>query len=449
MAPSRRRPFLILAVLVLLLAACEEAPAGGDATPATAAARPAPTEFVLPTLYPTQTLPGQQPTATPTLAPTARPQSTADLQQQLVEIRYAIPALGLDRRLEGNVAGTVTVVDEAAGVAATLQNQGGVLFELQAALPELELANLPGGCAGCVQFSYRLPLSGEEAEGWLQDPVMLASVENYLSLALGPHWPAGTVVGLRRSASPYQVAHTIAFTAAGERYRWQATEPEVAGPEEAELPPLPEAAIALADEYAVTCPGAPLETLYLQALQPGGEGEGVTTTISCPAFSLPPALLPLYAALDEQIAPLFAGDDIAPPPSEIPLETMVVYELPGDARLLLLLDDTALFEVPGSGDEPGALSLAPGTVVSVTASLEESGALAPGVAAYTAAEAEHILLVRTASGMAEAAWDEEPPPVLAPVLETLNAIWEPLAGAPPPPTGAPAATGTPEPSATP
>lgn len=432
--------FPMLALVLLGLAACADEPAGGSATPATAAARPAPTEFVLPTLYPSPTRDSRQPTATPTVAPTARPESTADLQQQLVELRYTVPALGLDRRLEANVAGTVTVVDEAAGIAATLQNQGGVLVDLQSALPELELAPLPEGCTGCVQFSYRLPLSGDEAEGWLQDPVMLASVENYLAITLGPHWPAGAVVGLRRSASPYQVAHTIAYTAAGELYRWRATDPEVAGPEQAEPPALPGPETVVAGEYSVTCPGAPLETLYLR---PGAEGESVTATISCPAFALPPALLPLYAALDAQLAPLFAGDEIAPPPSEIPLETMIVYEQPDVGRLLLLMDDTALFEAAGSA-EPDSLSLQAGTVLSLTATLEESGALAPGVGGYTAAEASSMLLVRTASGMAEAVWDGEPPAALAPGVERLEAVWEQLAG-PPLPEGTP----TPEPSPTP
>jgi len=425
----------LLALALLGLAACAGEPADGSATPATVAARPAATQFALPTLYPSATADSRQPTATPTAAPTARPASTADLQQQLVELRYTIPALGLDRRLEGNVAGAVTVVDEAAGVAATLQNQGGVLLELQTALPELALAPLPDGCAGCVQFSYRLPLSGEEAEGWLQEPVMLASVENYLTITLGPHWPAGTVVGLRRSASPYQVAHTIAYTAAGELYRWRATDPEVAGPEAAEPPALPVLEPPLAGDYRVTCPGAPLETLYL----PATEGEGATATVICPAFSLPPALLPLYAALDAQAAPLFAADELGPPPSDIPLETMILYERPGVGRLLLLMDDTALFEAAGAGDEANSLSLEPGTVLSLTATLEESGALAQGVAGYTAAQAGSILLARTASGMAEAVWDGEPPEALAPGVEALVAVWEQLA----------APEATPEPSPTP
>jgi hypothetical protein len=415
---------------------------------------------VLPTLLPSATAVSQQPTATPTLAATSEPEATADLQQQLVELRYAIPALGLDRRLEGNVASTVTVVDEAAGVAATLQNQGGVLLDLQAALPELELAPLPNGCTGCVQLSYSLPLGGEEGSGWLQDPVMLASVENYFALTLGPHWPASTVAGLRRSASPYEVAHAVAFTSSGELYRWRATEPEVAGPEESELPPLPAPDAQLAAEYRVTCPGSPLETLYLS---PGGEGEAVTTTISCPAFSLPPALLPLYLALNAQTAPLLAGDDMASPPSDIPLETMVVYELPGDGRLLLLLGDTARFSVPGSEDGPDSLALEPGAVLSVTETLAASGALSPTLTGYTAAEADHILLVRTESGMAEAVWDEEPPNALLPGLAMLDAIWEQMAGTPlnvtvtpvpagtagtPAPAGTPA-TATPRPSATP
>ena len=63
--------FPMLALVLLGLAACADEPAGGSATPATAAARPAPTEFVLPTLYPSPTRDSRQPTATPTAAPTS------------------------------------------------------------------------------------------------------------------------------------------------------------------------------------------------------------------------------------------------------------------------------------------------------------------------------------------------------------------------------------------
>src|SRR5690606_6281012 len=136
--------------------------------------------------------------------------------------------------------------------------------------------------------------------------------------------------------------------------------------------------------------------------------------------------VPLYSVLDAQLAPLFTDDEIAQPPSDIPLETMIVYEKPGAGRILLLMDDTALFEAEGGGDDAEPLSLEPGSVISLTAALEESGALTPGVAGYTAAEAGSILLVRTTSGMAEVVWDGEPPAALAPGVETLDAIWEQL-----------------------
>lgn len=274
----RRAGPTLFGLLVLLgLAACVQE---GAVTPElTAAARPAPTLVVLPTLYPSPTSARESPTATPAMPATRAPEATADLQQTVVSLHYQIPAIGLDRRLEGNVAGTVTVVDEAAGLAATLAHQGGVLFELQSALPELELAPLPAGCEGCVAFSYSLPLSGEEDSGWLQDAVMLASVENYLALTLGPHWPEGTIAGLRRSASPYHVAQTAAVTADGELYRWRATAPDVSAAESSALPPLPDQPESLAPEYAVTCPGAPLETLYVN---PAGHGsaEGQSVAIS-------------------------------------------------------------------------------------------------------------------------------------------------------------------------
>lgn len=449
------RTLVLAAALALVLTGCGD---GGNPPTenVTAAARPAPTTFALPTLYPTTTRASQQPTATREMPATPLPESTADLQQTVVSFRYVIPALGLERRLEGTVGGTVTVVDEAAGLAATLQNQGGVLFELQSALPELELAELPNGCAGCVAFAYSLPIQGEEDYGWLQDPVMLASVENYLAITLGPHWPEGTVVGLRRSASPYHVAHTIAVTGAGEMYRWLATEPEVGSAEQGALPPLPDAGTTLAAEYSVVCPGSALETLYLASL--GDEEAGATTvSITCPAFSLPTSLLPAYRALDEEVAPLLVSGNFPIPPSEIALTTMVVYERAGNGRLSLLLDDLALTE-DGSG-EVITHTLDAGTVISLTAALEESEALSPGVTSYTAAESAHILLVRTATGMAESAWDGAPPEGLVPAVDELATLWAELAPDSSPPadgtgtpetvvTGTPAATGSPPPQVT-
>jgi hypothetical protein len=428
--------------LALFLFACAE---DGTPAPELTAIRPAPTQFVLPTLYPTATSARQQPTPTREMPATRAPEATADLKQTAVAFHYTIPALGLDRRLEANVAGTVTVVDEAAGLAATLSHQGGVLFELQTALPELELAELPEGCQGCVAFSYSLPLSGEEGSGWLQDPVMLASVENYLALTLGPHWPAGTIAGLRRSASPYHVSHTVALTSGGELYRWRATVPEVSGAEEGSLPPLPSAEAELAAEYRVICPGAPLETLFIDRGAEDGEG-GASISILCPAFSLPATLVPLYVTLDELLAPLLDEEELAVPPSDIPLSTMVGYEKAGTGRILLLDGDQALLV-----DQTGEVltsTLAAGTVVSMTAALEDSGVLKSGVDAYTTAEAAHILMVRTATGMAEVAWDETPPAALEPALLNLESIWEqalPASTA----TATPPEEATPDPTASP
>jgi hypothetical protein len=422
----------------------------GDVTPSPelTAIRPAPAQFALPTLYPTATSARQQPTPTREMPATRAPEATADLQQTAVAFHYAVPALGLDRRLEASVAGTVTVVDEAAGLAATLSHQGGVLFELQTALPELELADLPEGCGGCVAFSYSLPLSGEADSGWLQDPVMLASVENYLALTLGPHWPEGTIAGLRRSASPYHVAQTVALTAGGELYRWRATAPEVSGAEEGTLPPLPGVEVELAAQYRVICPGAPLETLFIDRGAGDGEG-GVSIAISCPAFALPVTLVPLYVALDELLAPLLEEERLAVPPSDIPLDTMVIYEKAGSGRLLLLDGDRAM--ISGQNGEVLTSTLAAGTVLSMTTALVDSGVLAAGVAAYTEAEAPHILLVRTEMGMAETAWDEAPPPALAPPLRALESLWEQAlpAVAPPAATEMPPEEATPQATATP
>lgn len=450
---------LLLWLLFLVAASgCEERPAmTATAGPRLESARQnTATPFTLPSPYPSRTLSPRQMTATPQMPPTQTPDATADLTQKMIEFRMTIPVLGLDRRLEGSVNGAITVVDETTGVAALLEHQGGVLFELQEALPALELAPLPEDCAGCVAFSYRLPLNDEEDSGWLQDPVMLASIENYMALTLGPHWPEGTVLGLRRSATPYQVAHLIALTAEGDLYRWRAIEAEVEGPTAAGLPPLPERSATLAPEYSAACPAAPVELLYVDRLPAEEEGETAITVI-CPAFSLPTTLLPLYLELDELLLPLLAEEEREAPAPAIPLATLVAYERLQGGKLFLLYGDRAL-----ALDERGELvleTLPAGTVISVTAALQQSEALRPGVRGYAAATASNVLLVRTESGMEEALWPGVPPPDLAEGVTMLEALWAELTGAAGTPTpegtpvpgetGTPAGTGTPGATPTP
>lgn len=465
----------LLLVLLLLGVGCsqeaEEIP-----TPAVAP-EPQPagateTPFVLPTLYPTETRPAQEPAATFAPMATDTPGPTVDLEQKLAEFRYTIPALNLDRRLEGNVSGTVTVVDETTGIAAILRNRGGVLLELQQALPDLELAPVPEDCERCVHFSYSLPLEGLEEEGWLQDPVLLASVDNFLTANLGPHFPEGTVVGLYRSASPYDVAHSLALTDEGTLWRWLATSGEIDEPVaaasvngdlRAQVQDL--AVNALAEEYVVTCPGTPVEQLYLN---PGGDagagagadadagadtgeegtppaaqrpdGEGMKVTIVCPAFSLPTRLLSLYTQLDGLLAPIVDEEGVPAPPLEIPLETLLAYDREDGARLLLLQSGEAQALAPDG--EVYTRTLALGEVISLTTSLVDSEVLQPGVEAYGEGVAPNSLLVRGLEGMMEAVWADGPPEALEEPLDQLDQLLVEVTGIEPATVGAPAATGT-------
>lgn len=430
-----------LAFLLPFIVACAGEGSQGTASPAADEAPSGPaltaTPFVLPTLLPTATrnaAPGATGTRPP--APTATPEATVDFEQPVVEFRYRIPALGLDRRLEGNVSGQITVVDETRGLAAIRQNQGGVLLELQELLPSLELEPLPEGCETCVAFSYQMPLEAVEGEGWLQDAVILASVENYTAALLGPHFPPGTQVGLRRSATAYDVAHTLALDADGQLYRWLATSPEVREPVDVNgvspaLPDLLEEVEpgALQSQYIVDCMSAPIETLFLPtgAVDASDEPEQ-SIRIVCPAFSLPPALLPLYLELDGLLEEVLAGSGLPRPPSEVALDAMLHYLRDDGAQLELTWDGqarityapvftptatvTATVTNTATITETGTLTATVGVtqVMSVTEALLESGAFEPGLQAFVAGDMDNVLLVRGEQGLVELAWPSGQPP---------------------------------------
>jgi hypothetical protein len=334
----------------------------------------------------------------------------------------------LERRIEGIVSGKITIVDETTGLAAILNNQSGVLLELQDALPKLELEPVPDGCDRCVHFSYELPIDGNAGEGWLRDPVMLASVENYMAANLAPHFPPGTVLGLRRSATAYDVAHSLALTDDGSLWRWLVTDDEVPAPVPVDevAPDLPGLLAdlpldALAEEYVTNCPAVPVETLYLDPDATADEGK--TITILCPAFSLPSTLLPLYLTLDDALQEVLSSQGIPRPPLQIPLSSMLDFQRDDGAQLTLLADGRAIGRAPEAGIVVTE-TLTAAEVVSVTVSLAQSGVLTTGVEAYAADEANNILLIRAEQGMMEFAWNEEEeiPAALTDDFATLDAL---------------------------
>jgi hypothetical protein len=431
---------------------------GGEATPTavvqeeeTATAIPAdpgsPETRTLPTLYPT---PSTFPTPAPTdPLPTSTPRATAtpiDFSELVVEVRFTVPGLALDRTLRGNVSSHLELTDETTGEVVTVSNAPGVMFELQQSLPETELGDLPSGCTLCVQLSYELFLAGESGEGWLEDPVLLASFENFFSAHLGPHFPPDTIIGLRRSATPYNVAHSVALTAGGQLWRWTATEAELA---EAEAPDGTLLALfdgidldAVEEEYLGPCPeGSGFETLYLR------RGNVIRPVdLACPEVALPLPLLPLYVALDELADEKTADTALEQPEPTVPLESVLYYQRLDGSVLILYADDRAW-----ARDEAGmtaTAALAENQAVDTAVTLAESGNLQLGVIKVVTGEDGNVLIARGLDGVYEIGWNDLPPENLSQIVEELDALLEELLeNAEAPEDGTPAAT--PDPNVTP
>jgi hypothetical protein len=442
---------LLVTVLVVFLIGCSqpERPTPTLTAPSTDAlptatrgtAAPTATDIILPTLLPTRTAaPSPSPSATVPPEATATATEAPDFGAVAVELHYNIPGLSLDRRVTGTVGGEITVVDETTGETVVRPNQGGIVTELQQNLPAITLAELPDDCPNCVFFEYELPTLEVSASGWLTDTRALASIENFTAAVLGPHFPAGTIIGLRRNASPYKAAHTIALTADGQLWSWLANDQEVEGPQpagaagEALLAAL--AAIPLeevGEAYMADCgEGIPLETLYLN---PDGEGEGKAVRVRCPNLALSSTLLPLYLELDSLLEPLLVEEGLAEPEANVPLGTLIHYRRGDGARLTLLQDGSAVLF--SGGEEPitatvDLSSVGSVNVISLTATLLESDLLRPGIATLTTTVAANYLIVRAEDGIYTAGWDDgQADEALQAVLEALDELLEGVVAAPP------------------
>ncbi|MCA9875368.1 MAG: hypothetical protein KC441_16970, partial [Anaerolineales bacterium] len=357
------------------------------------------------------------------------------------------PARSLDRRLQGSIAIHIITVDETTGVSRERSNQAGIMLELTSALPEMTLEPMPEECDTCVLVEYELPAQGISDSGWLKDPVLLASIENYLAATLGPHFPPDTVIGLRRSATPYAPAHSIAVTADGRVWTWLATEAQVSLPTEAD-PDRPElsllADLPLAefqDQYAVECLGSPLETLYLQ--QGDNTWQGL---IVCPELSLPNTLLPLYLRLDRDLVEKTAPVTLPEPPPLFPLSALVDYRRADGAQLTLLADSTLI-----GLDTAGAIftgTLTTTQPISLTTTLVKSNLLQPGLKTFdtdpTATSPRTVLVVRGPDGLLDGQWITLPDNE---IFAELDALLAAVVGIPAPvdtetPTGTETPSGT-------
>ena len=127
----------------------------------------------------------------------------------------------------------------------------------------------------------------------------MASLENFFEIALGPHFPPDMVVGLRRSASAYAPAQSLALTSDGTVWIWQANRSQIVA-SFAAADGLIEALSATATfsfqaVYDAACEAVPVESLWLRR----NPTDLQMIEIACPAYALPATLLPLYAQLDE------------------------------------------------------------------------------------------------------------------------------------------------------
>ena len=405
---------LFLILIVSFLAACADDPA--EQTPL--ADLPAATPPVIPPTF-TPAPPDSQfdpfPVVTVTQAPLPTQETSTPIPfgANVVEVRLTIPSVGYDRRLQGGVNSQVILVDENNGFSVQRDNQASVLLDLQQVLPALVLEPVPEGCDSCVEITYNLPFSDAQGQGWLRDAVLLASLENYFTTTLGPHFPAGALIGLRRSASPYAPAHSLAVMPDGRLLRWLANAGRAA-PESTASPALLAAyeqldPQALAQQYAAPCPGAALESLLL-----AGRDEERLIAVVCPEFSLSTELQPLYVALDAALADLLAGSEavLPRPPAAFPLDAVLDYQRADGTQLTIFMDDTAV--AASNNTQPISTTLGSSQVISLTTSLLASGSLRTGLTTFLAPEAaaatatptapRSVLLVRGPAGVYDAQW---------------------------------------------
>jgi hypothetical protein len=357
----------------------------------------------------------------------------------VVELHYSIPAIGLDRRLEGNRANRILMVDETNGRQAEYSNQAGVIFELRQVLSAAELLPLPTTCDSCVSLEYSLSIEDQSGSGWLQSDVLLASVENYMAVALGPHFPADTVLGLRRSASPYAPAHSLALTSDGNLWTWLATDSSISDPTTTitETRPLQTALDQLSvseleDDYVEDCPGSAIETLFLNP-----DDESRFINIVCPEFSIPSTLLPLYLEMDAMMNPIVAEVTLPRPQAAFPLSALFDYKR-FDRTRLTLFQDGRLVAIDADSVAQ-TITLTPTQIVSLTMKLQQAEIMSPGLSSLEIAPTETItlgvgvleslmtssLVLRGTDGFYNGEW-EETADIL--ILAELDALLEEMTG---------------------
>jgi len=396
-----------LIFLVILLPGCSSTPIETPTQNALGQELPMPTVRTIPTLYPTlTTLPTSEPTSTRPPEPTEAPSTPINFEQIVVDVRYAIPAISLDRRIIGNVSSKIEVIDQISGESVIIPDQPGIMLELQQVLGQLELEELPDDCNNCVSLEYDLPLADKSGAGWLQDVQLLASLENFTTVHLDPHFPPGTQLGLRQSATPYQVAQTFAFTADGQLWRWRATDAQVTlEPTElllSLLSDVPERQIldSLLQSDRVNCPVGPgVETLFIAI-----EDDVFLHNFTCPELTLASSLVPLYSNLDQLAAETVSESETPEPEPTIPLNSVLDFKQMDGSHLTLFRDGLAVLRTAEGITQTATLTGS--LTISTTTALIQSNLLHAGVEGFLSEEEANVLFVRGPLGVYTLRWLE-------------------------------------------
>lgn len=434
--------FLLL--LITLFACASPAPTEDELPDETAAPMVLPTSEGIP---PTFTPSSEEPTAVPTVTPIPAPEETRlpatpiPFDDPVVTLRLRIPAIAYDRHLVGTVGSVVTLADETSRRGQERRGQAVVLIELQQALKDIELDPLPPDCDTCPQLEVTLPLDEIELSGWLRDPVLLASIQNYFAVAFGPHFPPETIVGLRRSASPFAAAQNIALTADNHIWLWQETDEQILQPIEAEEGLLTAVSQTFEGryftEYTAPCQGVPIETLLLDPI----DLDPLTITIACPAYALSTNLLPLYTQIDTLLADAFETI-VSVPETAMPLTAVLQYQREDDQTLTIFQDGFTTLTDSRDNLITGTLTLE--QVNTLTQPLIDSELVQLGLATFEQEPAPNaLLLVRGERGVLDAGFESGQ---TAAALEPLNRLIDSQLA---PPATSADTTPTPEGSGTP
>ena len=387
-----------------------------------------PATRILPTIYPTSSPhPTLLPTETISPLPTDIPNTPIAFDQTVVELTYTIPSIGLERSMRANVSSVLEVTDEATGEAVILRDQIGVIYELQLALPELNLEELPEACPNCVQLSYNLPLAGLQDQGWLTDAQMLASLENFTAANIQPHFPEKTVLGYRRSATPYQAAYTLALTSDGALWHWSAIDGEVPNPtDDGEFVDRIGSLVGdltieeLSDGYSAPCPsGAGLETLYIKLT-----AESKQIKFVCPELSLPYNLLPLYLELVtkvEEVLPKAIEDE---PAKAVPLNNLIHYQTSDGSQMSLLID--GYVNLLDSKGIVYTQTITVSNIISLTAILIDDGNLLKGASIFNDSQTDNLLFVRGFDSVYSIGWSDGEAPLERESMDLIDRLLEEL-----------------------